>query len=47
MHAPLNIAYDEYGAEFVFRQPRDESELAAGTKVARAETFHCLSLRRA
>ena len=41
MHAPLNIAYDEYGAEFVFRQPRDESELAALMKAARAETFDC------
>jgi hypothetical protein len=41
LEAPDNIAYDEHGEEFVFRQPRDEWELAAIMRAARIECFDC------
>lgn len=39
--APANIAYDEYGAEFIFRQPRDESELVAVLGADSVEVYGC------
>ncbi len=40
-NAPDNIAYDNYGREFVFRQPADESELAAIMSADSEEVFAC------
>ncbi len=37
--APDNIASDEFGGEFVFRQPRDEAGLLAVVDAARIECF--------
>lgn len=39
LEAPQNIAYDEFGAEFVFRQPRTEAELALVMRAAYADPF--------
>lgn len=39
LEAPDNIAYDEFGAEFVFRQPRTEAELAQVMRAAWADPF--------
>ena len=41
LSAPDNIAYDHYGREFVFRQPRDETELAAIMSADSEEVFSC------
>jgi hypothetical protein len=38
-HAPANVTCDEYGREFVFRQPRDDAELRALSAAADAEVF--------
>lgn len=40
-NAPLNIAYDTYYREYVFRQPRDEHELVAVMSAASEEVFSC------
>lgn len=40
-HAPDNIAYDEVGMEFVFRQPRDRHELLAVQAAAENEVTGC------
>ena len=37
--APENVAYDMYGAELVFRQPRDERDLASLQDAAEQEVF--------
>jgi hypothetical protein len=39
LDAPRNIAYDEFGAEFVFRQPRTKAELAQVMRAASADPF--------
>ena len=39
--APANIAYDQYGAEFIFRQPRDETELTAVLNADSVEVMSC------
>jgi hypothetical protein len=39
--APKNVAYGEYGQEFVFRQPRNDQELAAVLVAASHETYDC------
>lgn len=41
VEAPRNIAYDELGREFVFRQPIDEAELAAIMSADSNEIFAC------
>lgn len=41
LSAPANIAYDHYGREFVSRQPRDASELAALMSADTEEVFAC------
>ena len=40
-NAPDNIGYDEYGAEFVFRQPRNEAELVGIMRADSEEVFAC------
>lgn len=40
-YAPANIAYDNVGQEFVFRQPRDRHELAGVMSAACSEVFDC------
>jgi hypothetical protein len=40
-NAPRNIAYDDFGREFVFRQPANESELAAIMSADSEEVFAC------
>ena len=39
--APANIAYDEYGREFVYRQPANEAELAGVMSADSEEVFAC------
>ena len=39
--APANIAYDELGREFVYRQPRSEAELAGIMSADTEEVFSC------
>ncbi|MFW6865880.1 hypothetical protein ACOACQ_00745 [Nocardioides sp. CPCC 206347] len=41
LSAPDNIAYDHYGREFVFRQPRNETELAAVMSADSDEVMAC------
>lgn len=41
LSAPNNVAYDHYWREFVFRQPRDEEELAAVMSADSEEVFSC------
>jgi hypothetical protein len=41
LSAPDNIAYDHYWREFVFRQPRNEAELAAIMSADSEEVFSC------
>ena len=40
-NAPENIAYAEYGSEFVFRQPRNEEELVCIMSAESEEVFAC------
>lgn len=39
--APDNVAYDDYGREFVFRQPANAAELAAIMSADSEEVFAC------
>ena len=39
--APANIAYDEFGREFVYRQPTNEAELAGVMSADSEEVFAC------
>lgn len=41
LSAPDNIAYDPFGREFVYRQPHDESHLAAIMSADSEEVFAC------
>lgn len=41
LSAPHNVGYDHYFREFVFRQPRDASELAALMSADSEEVFAC------
>lgn len=41
LSAPENVAYDHHYREFVFRQPRDEAELAAIMSADSEEVFGC------
>lgn len=41
LSAPNNVAYDDGHREFVFRQPRDEAELAAVMSADSEEVFAC------
>jgi hypothetical protein len=41
LSAPDNVAYDHYWREFVFRQPRNEAELAAVMSADSEEVFAC------
>lgn len=41
LSAPDNVAYDHYGREFVFRQPRNEGELAAVMSADSDEVMAC------
>lgn len=41
LSAPENIAYDDYGREFVFRQPENEEQLARIMSADSEEVFEC------
>jgi hypothetical protein len=41
LEAPKNIAYDDLGREFVYRQPADPEELAAIMSADACEVFAC------